>query len=230
MDQRMLDEQMNYQRFLGEVIKWVFFGVGITAITSVILIISGIINLVIDYYFPILILSTILEITFVLILYKKLRGNEDQISLSSARKYFIMYSIINGIVFSFILSAISFYISALAFALTASYFGLLYTITQYTNYQFSQVGKICLSALPVLIIGYIILLFINAPLLYYGIIFLDLALFTGITLYDMKNISTMYQMSSPESLDSIALICAVELYLDFVNIFIDILMLIMDNN
>lgn len=230
MDQRMLTEQMDYQKFLGKVVKWVFFGVSTTAITSVIIILSGIINVVINYYFPILISSTILEIVFVLILYKKLKGHEDQISISSAKRYFLIYSIINGIVFSFILSAVSFYISALVFALTAAYFGLLYTITQYTDSNFSHIGKICLSALPILIIGYLILLFINAPLLYYGIIFLDLAIFTGITLYDMKNISTMYQMSSPESLEGIAMICAVELYLDFVNIFIDILMLIMDNN
>lgn len=43
-------------------------------------------------------------------------------------------------------------------------------------------------------------------------------------------ISTMYEQSSEEYQEGLILFCAFELYLDFVNIFIDILMLIMDNN
>ncbi len=92
------------------------------------------------------------------------------------------------------------------------------------------VAKVCVSFLPILIIGYIILMFIHAPVLYYIIVLIDLGVFTGLTLYDLKNISTMYQQSLEEQREGLALICALELYLDFVNIFLDILMLISDNN
>ena len=230
MDQKMLTKQMNYEKFLSEVIKWVFFGVGITAITSILVIFSGIIYALIPFYFPVLIISVIIEIAFVWILNKKIDKPIDELSFSSVKSFFILYSIVNGVIFSFILASVSIYITALAFALTCAYFGLLYTITKYTTSSFSNIAKVCISVLPVMIIGYIILLFIQAPMLYYIIVFLDLLIFTGITLYDFKMISTMYEQSSEEYQKGLKLFCAFELYLDFVNIFIDILMLIMDNN
>lgn len=230
MDQKMLTKQMNYEKFLSEVIKWVFFGVGITAIISIFVIFSGIIYALIPFYFPVLIISVIIEIAFVWILNKKIDKPIDELSFSSVKRFFILYSIVNGVIFSFILASVSIYITALAFALTCAYFGLLYTITKYTTSSFSNIAKVCISVLPVMIIGYIILLFIQAPMLYYIIVFLDLLIFTGITLYDFKMISTMYEQSSEEYQEGLILFCAFELYLDFVNIFIDILMLIMDNN
>lgn len=230
MDQKMLTKQMNYEKFLSEVIKWVFFGVGITAITSLLVIFSGIIYALIPFYFPVLIISVIIEIAFVWTLNKKIDKPIDELSFASVKRFFILYSIVNGVIFSFILASVSIYITALAFALTCAYFGLLYTITKYTTSSFSNIAKVCISVLPVMIIGYIILLFIQAPMLYYIIVFLDLLIFTGITLYDFKMISTMYEQSSEEYPEGLILFCAFELYLDFVNIFIDILMLIMDNN
>ena len=230
MDQKMLTKQMNYEKFLSEVIKWVFFGVGITAITSILVIFSGIIYALIPFYFPVLIISVIIEIAFVWILNKKIDKPIDELSFSSVKRFFILYSIVNGVIFSFILASVSIYITALAFALTCAYFGLLYTITKYTTSSFSNIAKVCISVLPVMIIGYIILLFIQAQMLYYFILFLHLLIFTGITLYDFKMISTMYEQSSEEYQERLILFCAFELYLDFVNIFIDILMLIMDNN
>ena len=50
MDQRMLSEQINYENFLLKVIKWVFFGVAVTAVTSIVMILSGVINYLIDFY------------------------------------------------------------------------------------------------------------------------------------------------------------------------------------
>lgn len=230
MDQRMLTEQFDYENFLLKVLRWVFVGVAVTAVTSIVVILSGVINYLIDFYFPVLFISVIVEIAFVWVIGKKLQNHGDQVSYAKAKRYFILYSIVNGVVFSFILSVISVYITALAFALTCAYFGLLYTITKYTSSDFSFVMKVCISVLPILIIGYIILIFIHAPALYYIIVLIDLAVFTGITLYDLKKISTAYHQSLENQREGLALMCALNLYLDFVNIFIDILMLIMDNN
>ena len=47
---------------------------------------------------------------------------------------------------------------------------------------------------------------------------------------NLKNISTAYHQSLENQREGLALMCALNLYLDFVNIFIDILMLISDNN
>ena len=230
MDQRMLTEQFDYENFLLKVLRWVFVGVAVTAVTSIVVILSGIIHYLINFYFPVLFVSVIVEIAFVWIINKKLQNYGDQVSYAMAKRYFILYSIVNGVVFSFLLSVISVYITALAFALTCAYFGLLYTITKYTSSDFSFIAKVCVAVLPILIIGYIILMFIQAPALYYIIVLIDLAVFTGITLYDLKKISTVYHQSLENQREGLALMCALNLYLDFVNIFIDILMLISDNN
>ncbi len=118
MDQRMLSEQINYENFLLKVIKWVFLGVAVTALTSIVVILSGIIHYLINFYFPVLFVSVIVEIAFVWIINKKLQNYGDQVSYAMAKRYFILYSIVNGVVFSFLLSVISVYITALAFALT----------------------------------------------------------------------------------------------------------------
>lgn len=230
MDQRKLTQQFEYENFLAKVIKWVFLGIAVTALTSILMIFLDIVHVIMRFYLPILLISVIIEIAFVWQISKKIKNHREDISFSSAKKYFLLYSVVNGIVFSFILSAISPYLAALAFSLTCAYFGLLYTITKYTNYQFSAVMKVCVAALPILIIGYILLMFIHAPMLYYIIVFVDLVVFTGLTLYDLKNISAIYQQSWEEQRDGLALMCALELYLDFVNIFLDIIMLISDNN
>ena len=85
-------------------------------------------------------------------------------------------------------------------------------------------------ALPVLMIAYILLIFISAPGLYYLVVFLDLAVFTGLTLYDFKHIEYAYEFAPQEALQGVALLCALQLYMNFINIFIDILMLVSDNN
>lgn len=218
------NSDLSYHNFLSDIFKYLMIGLGLTTITSMIVIgfiqylnLNGLL-------FGIVIICSVIEIIMVIRLSKKIRD----LSIHSAKKYFYIYSIINGITMSFLLNIIAPKVSILAFALTFAYFGLLYTISTHTTYDFSQIGHICLYALPILLIGYIILLFYQASLLYYGIVLIDLILFTGITLYDMKKVKEYYLATTEEALPSIAMLCALEIYLDFIDIFIDIVMLIDD--
>ena len=151
-------------------------------------------------------------------------------AIEKAKTYYVAYSVINGIVLSMWLNYVVPGVAVLAFAVTAVYFGLLYTVTQHTNNNFIGIGKVCLMALPVLMIAYILMIFISAPGLYYLVVFLDLAVFTGLTLHDFKNIEYAYEIVPQEALQGMALLCALQLYMDFINILIDILMLVSDNN
>ena len=121
-------------------------------------------------------------------------------AIEKAKTYYVAYSVINGIVLS-----------------------------MWLNYVVPGVA-VCLMALPVLMIAYILLIFISAPGLYYLVVFLDLAVFTGLTIYDFKHIEYAYEVAPQEALQGVALLCALQLYMDFIKIFIDILMLVSDNN
>lgn len=224
MDREYSIEKMPYTQFKTIMFKWLFIALLITTISSIILSFINLIEIFEIGYLILLIASSILEIVLVILLVLKL----SKLSIKSAKRYFIIYSIINGITLSLWIQMVAPQASILAFGLTCAYFGLLYTIEKYANYDFKPIGKICLSVLPVLIIGYIILYFLQTTAIYYVIIFLDLIIFSGITLYDLQKAKIMYEEAEYHEVESAALLSALELYLDFVNIFIDILSVIAD--
>lgn len=225
MDSSYTDRHISYQKYLSLVMKWMFIGVGLTALTSIFIISIGFHRLNEGLFYSFLIASSVVEIIMVFILAKKVYD----LSIQSAKICFYIYSILNGVTLSLLLSMISPIISILAFALTCVFFGLLYVIVTHTSFDFTHIGSICLLCLPVLLIGYLILFFINAPALFYGIIFIDLVMFTGITLYDLQKLEEHYHQSTDEMIEGVALISALCLYMDFINIFIDILIIVEDN-
>jgi len=218
--------KMSYGEFFGSVMKWMAMALGITTITSFLFSFLHLELMLGGSYFIFMIVCSIVEIGLVL----KLSKTVKDMAVEKAKTYYIAYSVINGIVLSMWLNYVVPGVAVLAFAVTAVYFGLLYTVTKHTNYNFIGVGRICLLALPVLMIAYILLIFISAPGFYYLVVLLDLAVFTGLTLYDFKNIEYAYEVAPHESLQGVALLCALQLYMDFINILIDILMLVSDNN
>lgn len=224
MDYNYSFHKISYNDFVSMMMKWLCIALGLTAATS--LLVSLVFDSIVLYLYPIVIVSSIVEIVMVFMLVKKMR----QLSVEAAKKMFYAYSIINGITLSGLINSVAPGAALLAFALTCALFGFLYAVAKNTTYDFRSVGNICLMALPILIIGYIILIFIRAPFLYYTIVTIDLVVFVGLTLYDMKRVDYAYQTVSNEQMEVAAMYCAMELYLDFVNIFIDILSLIADNN
>lgn len=217
---------VSYNEFFTNVLKWMVKAVGITFFTTLIMHFMQLTSFLSFMYYPVSIICSIVEIALVIFLVKKI----NDLDYKHAIAYLYVYSILNGITISFLLSSIGFGISILAFMITFVYFGLLYTIAKQSDSKFIGVGKICVTALPILMIMYVVLLFINAPIPYYIIVIIDLAVFSGLTLYDLKKIERAYDYFYGDGLENIALLCALELYLDFINIFIDIIMLITDNN
>lgn len=218
--------RISYQQFFNKVIKYLIYGLLLTAVTAAIVSYSGIAEIIEPYYYSILISSSILEIIFVLYL----SFGIDKISIFKAQFCYVAYSLLNGITISMLLQMIAPGAALLAFGLTCGYFGLLGAIVKNSKVDAIKYGQICLSALPILMIGYIILFFIDAPAVYYAIIFLDLVLFSGITMYDLKKMKIVYQHIDENQIESAAMLSAVELYIDFINIFIDAIILIFDNN
>ncbi|MEG0275845.1 MAG: Bax inhibitor-1 family protein [Coprobacillus sp.] len=224
MDTSLQYTKISYKNFLAKVFKWMFGGLLLTTITSILFLVLGVNRISEINFFTIALVTSIIEITMVILVGKRI----SNLSMKTAKRYFYVYSIINGITISFLLSLVDPYISILAFALTCSLFGLLYIIATYSSYDFSSIGKTCLSTLPILFIAYLILFFIQAPILFYIIILIDLFVFIGITLYDIQQIEVLYNKASHETIETFAMIGALTLYMDFIDIFIDILIIISD--
>ena len=77
-----------------------------------------------------------------------------------------------------------------------------------------------------LIIANIVNWFLQSPALYYAASFIGVLIFVGLTAYDTQNIKNMYYGGDSEEIGSKkALMGALKLYLDFINLFILLLQL-----
>ena len=110
--------------------------------------------------------------------------------------------------------------AALMFALLAIYG---YT----TKNDLSSFGKILIFALIAIIIMSIINIFVKSSGLDLFLCIVSILVFLGLTAWDMNNLKALYNYyaSDEKELSKIAIYGALDLYLDFVNIFLNLLSL-----
>ena len=93
-----------------------------------------------------------------------------------------------------------------------------------TKKDLSGIGRQANAALIALIIVSLINLFLRSPMINYIFSFVGLVIFMGLTAWDTQRLRQMYlQMGSQVNVNNLALMGALQLYLDFINIFIFLL-------
>ena len=147
-----------------------------------------------------------------------------KLSPATVTVLFFGYAFLNGFTLSVIFAAYEMCSIVYAFAGTSALFGILAFLGYKTDKDISSFGTILSIAL---IIG-LVLTFIN---LFVGSTFLDitldwaiLAIFCGLTFYDMNKIKVMHEAGFCDD-EKLYVYGAMELYLDFINIFLRILSL-----
>ena len=155
------------------------------------------------------------EIALVFIISSRIR----KLGLTQATILFILYSLLNGVTLSFTLLVYQEASIAKAFFITAGTFGIMSLYGYTTKKDLSSIGKLLFFALIGLVIATIVNLFCKSS----GF---DL-IFIGLTAWDSQKIKKILIEESQYGVDEhsqkIALLGALELYLDFVNLFIYIL-------
>ncbi len=162
----------------------------------------------------------IVEIAVVLIfslLFKKL-------SPTAVTILFFAYAFINGFTLSVIFVAYEMTSITYAFAGTAAVFGILSLIGYKTDKDISNWGTILTTALLVGVILTIINIFVGSTMLDIVLDWAILLIFFGLTIYDMNKIKLMQQAGFCDD-EKLYVYGAMELYLDFINIFLRILSL-----
>ena len=109
------------------------------------------------------------------------------------------------------------------FALTALLFGIFALLGYTTNTDLSKFSTIFLMGLIGIILATIINIFLNNSMLEIIISWVSIILFLGITAHDIQKIKSLSNVITDEN--AIAIIGALDLYLDFINIFIDLIKL-----
>ena len=138
---------------------------------------------------------------------------------------FILYSVINGALLSYIFLAYTASSIATVFFITAGTFGVMALIGYTTKTDLSSMGKILFMALIGMIIATVVNLFVKSDGLTTILSYVGVLIFVGLTAYDTQKIKNML-LEAPdagEGAQKVALLGALSLYLDFVNLFIYLL-------
>lgn len=213
-----MDEELKVQNKLyGKTFFWMFLGLIGTAIVAGYTYTSGLfIDIVLDGYFGTLLIVELVVVLLFSLLFRKLPPVVVGIL------YFV-YSMLNGITLSTIFAVYELNSIVYLFIISALIFAVLGIIGYKTNKDLTKWG----TYLTVFLVAGILLSFLNLFVFKnstFDLIldWLILALFFGITVYDINKIKLL-QYEENINQEKIHIYCAMQLYLDFINIFLRIL-------
>lgn len=164
-----------------------------------------------------------LELITVLVLSMKI----TTLSIGMARFLFLFYSALNGIVFSIYFLMFGVADMMFIFAATAVFFGTMAIVAKVFQIDVSGLRPLMFGGLILLIVFGIVSMFINLGAFEVVLCYAGIIIFMLFTAYDTRKISALYTAYSrdPEMLAKSSVISALQLYLDFVNLFLYILRL-----
>lgn len=150
----------------------------------------------------------------------------NKLSLSVATLMFILYSVINGALLSSIFLVYTQSSIATVFFITAGTFAAMAFIGYTTKTDLSSFGKYILMALIGVIIATLVnAFFVKSTVFDLVLSYAGVLIFVGLTVYDSQKIKRMLEQSpdAGEVAQKYALLGALSLYLDFINLFIYLL-------
>lgn len=172
------------------------------------------------FYTPIIILEFATVLLFSFRIYK--------VSLMSAKLMFFFYSFLNGLVFSLIGMMFMGNLMIIAYSLltTIVMFTVIAVYGYTTNEDLSNYGGYLKTGLISLIIMSLINMFFHAPMLYWTVTILGVVIFSALIAYDVNRIKNMaYEVAEgdDEIIGKLGIVGALNLYLDFINLFLYII-------
>lgn len=151
----------------------------------------------------------------------------QKISLPVATLLFVLYSAINGVTLSSIFWVYSLGSIATTFFITAATFAAMSVFGYFTKTDLTSLGKLLIMALIGIIIATIVNLFLHNAMLDLVVSYIGVLIFVGLTAYDTQKIKQMFLMApdASEATQKYAVLGALTLYLDFINLFLYLLRL-----
>lgn len=148
-----------------------------------------------------------------------------RLSLTMLAAMFILYSFINGATLSVLFLVYTESSIASVFFITAGTFAIMSAFGYATNTDLTSIGKFLEMALIGLIIASIVNFFLQSSGMSYAISYIGVIIFVGLTAYDTQKIKRMLIEAEEVNEDNqkLALLGALTLYLDFVNLFLYLL-------
>lgn len=213
-----MDNSINSQnKILGKTFFWMFLGLLGSAIVAWYTYSSGIfVDILLNGYFSILLILELVAVLLFSFLFRKL-------SPTTVGILYFVYAMINGITLSTIFAVYELYSIIYLFVISALVFLVLSLIGYKTNKNLNSWGPyITVFLLAGIFLSVINLFIIKNSGFDLIIDWLILALFCGVTIYDINRIKILESESNINE-EKVHIYCAMQLYLDFINIFLRIL-------
>ncbi len=154
----------------------------------------------------------------------------NRASVSKLQLMFFGFSAIMGMSCANILIAYSGADITRAFLISAAMFGSMSLYGYSTKRDLTAIGSFMYMGLWGIIIASIVNIFMKSTGLYYAISYISVVVFVGLTAYDMQKLKSYYYGTSisEETRNKVAISGALNLYLDFINLFLTMLRLLGD--
>lgn len=218
---RELELSRAFPVLMRKVYIWMTFALGITALTA-----YGVAHseaLITALYSSRALMWGLIIGEFALVI--GLSAAINRMSLTTATLMFTLYSVINGAMLSSIFLLYSQTVITQVFLITAATFAVMAAIGYFTKSDLSSIGRILFMALIGLVIATVVNMFLKSSGLDMILSYVGVLIFIGLTAYDSQKIKQMlsqcYDLS--EGTQKIALLGALTLYLDFINLFLYLL-------
>lgn len=212
------------QRFMTRVYGWMSSALAVTALTG--WYVASTANVVQWLFSSIWILLGIFAVEIVMVL--TLSALIEKISVQTAIALFFSYALVNGLTFSIVFLAYTEQSIATVFMITAGMFGMMSLYGYTTKRDLSGYGEFLLMALFGIIIASIANFFYKSSTFELITSIIAVLVFTGLTAYDTQRIKALNIIGNEGTDDDQkeAIHGALALYLDFINLFLNLLRLL----
>ena len=149
-----------------------------------------------------------------------------KMSAAKAQTVFWVFAALMGLSLSWILLVYTGASVARVFFITSATFGAMSIYGYTTKRDLTKLGSFLMMGLIGIIIASVVNIFMKSTMMYFVISILGVLIFVGLTAYDTQKIKNMYLASDTgEIMGKKAVMGALTLYLDFINLFIMLLRL-----
>jgi len=144
---------------------------------------------------------------------------------TKAKTVFYIYAALNGLTLGVIFSMYTAESVARVFFITASLFGVMSIYGYTTKRSLQGMGTFLMMGLIGIAIAFLVNMFLQSSALHYAASFIGIFIFVGLTAYDTQKIKSYYYQfgGDSEMLGKTAIMGALALYLDFINLMIMLL-------
>jgi FtsH-binding integral membrane protein len=147
----------------------------------------------------------------------------EKMASGTATMLFVIYSALTGVTMAFVLLAYTGQSVATTFLVTSGMFGAMATYGTVTRRSLAGWGQFLFMGLIGVILASIVGIFWRSDALQFVISFIGVIVFTGLTAYDAQRLKALALTTPAGQIGSYAIVGALALYLDFINLFLMLL-------